>query len=116
MIVTVPPADKVGRRDRGLDSMDVRIACLARRSILRASAAPAAAIVMLLAFSSGATAQTLVDPNPSAKPPSHVTAKSRPAAHEKSCSAYGAGFVNVPGTDTCVKIGGWVSVEGSAGR
>jgi hypothetical protein len=34
-----------------------------------------------------------------------------------SCAAYGAGFVKVDGTDTCVKIGGAVSigVGGSAG-
>lgn len=28
-----------------------------------------------------------------------------------SCAAYGAGFVKVEGTDTCVKIGGGVSIE-----
>jgi len=28
------------------------------------------------------------------------------------CAAYGAGFVKVEGTRTCVKIGGTVSVEG----
>lgn len=34
-----------------------------------------------------------------------------------SCAAYGAGFVKVDGSDTCVKIGGAVSigVGGSAG-
>jgi hypothetical protein len=31
----------------------------------------------------------------------------------KSCSLYGAGFVNVPGTDACIKIGGYVTVEGT---
>ena len=29
----------------------------------------------------------------------------------KICSAYGAGFFYVPGTDTCIKIGGWVRAE-----
>ena len=28
------------------------------------------------------------------------------------CAAYGAGFVKVEGSSTCVKIGGTVSVEG----
>jgi hypothetical protein len=28
-----------------------------------------------------------------------------------SCAAYGAGFVKVEGTDTCVKIGGGISIE-----
>jgi hypothetical protein len=32
------------------------------------------------------------------------------AASGNSCSAYGAGFVKVEGTDTCVKIGGAVSI------
>lgn len=61
-----------------------------------------------------ATAQTLTNPNP---PPTwsapHGTAKSRTSAQtKKSCKEFGAGFVNVPGTDTCVKIGGFVTVEG----
>ncbi len=30
--------------------------------------------------------------------------------HVGSCAAYGAGFVKVAGTDTCVKVGGSVSI------
>jgi hypothetical protein len=33
-----------------------------------------------------------------------------------SCAAYGAGFVKADGTDTCVKIGGVVSVGISGSR
>lgn len=33
----------------------------------------------------------------------------RPAV-ANSCAAYGAGFVKLEGTDTCVKIGGAVSI------
>lgn len=33
-----------------------------------------------------------------------------------SCAAYGPGFVKVAGSDTCMKLGGAVSVGGSAGR
>ena len=36
----------------------------------------------------------------------------------KICSLYGAGFYYIPGTDTCLKVGGWVRSEynlGSAG-
>jgi len=53
--------------------------------------------------------------------PKHQTAlpdKLVPAKRTvNSCAAYGAGFVKVDGTDTCVKIGGAVSigVGGSAG-
>ena len=32
------------------------------------------------------------------------------ATSANSCAAYGAGFVKVQGTDTCVKIGGAVSI------
>ena len=33
------------------------------------------------------------------------------------CEQYGVGFARIPGSDTCVKIGGSVSVEGgSSGR
>lgn len=32
-----------------------------------------------------------------------------------SCAAYGAGFVKVEGTDTCVKIGGAVDVGAGTG-
>jgi hypothetical protein len=34
-------------------------------------------------------------------------------ATANSCAAYGAGFVKVEGTDTCVQIGGSISVGGS---
>ena len=77
----------------------------------------AIAVVLLLAVTaSGAAAQTLSDPAPPTKwsPPSKA-AKSQ-AARVKACSAFGPGFVNVPGTDACVKIGGWVTVEGSVRR
>ena len=33
-----------------------------------------------------------------------------------SCAAYGPGFVKVAGSDTCVKVGGAVSVEGTVRR
>ncbi len=32
------------------------------------------------------------------------------AGADRSCAAYGAGFVRVDGTQTCVKIGGAVSI------
>ncbi len=34
--------------------------------------------------------------------------KAKPVQYVKICSLYGAGFYYIPGTDTCVKIGGWV--------
>jgi hypothetical protein len=86
--------------------------------IVRSAALIAAAVTAGL-LSSSARAQTLADPNPQprrAPPAVQSDAKAKPAARAKSCGAYGAGFVNVPGTDTCVKVGGWVEVGGSAGR
>ncbi len=35
----------------------------------------------------------------------------RPLGLAKSCAAYGAGFQRVPGTDMCMKIGGWVRTQ-----
>jgi hypothetical protein len=34
--------------------------------------------------------------------------KTRPLNQAKNCSVYGAGFRRVPGSDLCMKIGGWV--------
>lgn len=75
-----------------------------------------AAILVLIAFSasSRASAQTLLEPNPkpqSSQPPG--SAKPHSGLRTKSCSAFGAGFVQLPGTDTCVKVGGFVTMEGT---
>jgi hypothetical protein len=37
--------------------------------------------------------------------------KARPVQYVKVCSLYGAGFYYMPGTDMCIKIGGWVRSE-----
>jgi hypothetical protein len=37
--------------------------------------------------------------------------KAKPVEYVKVCSLYGAGFYYMPGTDMCIKIGGWVRVE-----
>ena len=34
--------------------------------------------------------------------------KAKPVQYVKICSLYGAGFYYIPGTDTCIKIGGWL--------
>ena len=38
------------------------------------------------------------------------------AAATNACAAYGAGFVRVAGSETCVRVGGAVSVEAGARR
>jgi Porin subfamily len=37
--------------------------------------------------------------------------KAQPVQYVKICSLYGAGFYYIPGTDMCLKIGGWVRAE-----
>src|SRR3569833_2894442 len=37
--------------------------------------------------------------------------KAKPVQYVKICSLYGAGFYYMPGTDTCIKIGGFVRAE-----
>jgi hypothetical protein len=38
--------------------------------------------------------------------------KAKPVQYVKICSLYGAGFYYIPGTDMCLKIGGWVRFAG----
>jgi len=37
--------------------------------------------------------------------------KAKPVEYVKVCSLYGAGFYYMPGTDMCIKVGGWMRVE-----
>ncbi|HJP69705.1 MAG TPA: porin, partial [Sphingomicrobium sp.] len=37
--------------------------------------------------------------------------KAKPVEYVKICSLYGAGFFYIPGTDTCIKLGGYVRVD-----
>ena len=37
--------------------------------------------------------------------------KAAPATYVKICDAYGAGFFFIPGTDTCIKVGGYTRYE-----
>ena len=40
--------------------------------------------------------------------------KAKPVQYVKICSLYGAGFYYIPGTDFCIKVGGWVRAEYNA--
>jgi hypothetical protein len=68
-------------------------------------------MMLCQAVTAGAIAQTLIEPNsrPKTQPPG--VAKPQPAVRPKACSAFGAGFVQIPGSDTCVKIGGFVTID-----
>src|ERR1700755_2038677 len=37
--------------------------------------------------------------------------KAKPVEYVKVCSLYGAGFFYIPGTDTCIKLGGAIRVQ-----
>jgi hypothetical protein len=95
--------------------MPVRISSVSMRAVVRGFAVAAIAILAVAAVGARAIAQTSptkparkLDADLFATP---EAAKKDPAKPAKSCSIYGDGFVNVPGTDTCVKIGGSVRYE-----
>jgi hypothetical protein len=92
---------------------DDTIPAMRCRLTLLSAAAIAAAASLAVTLGVGAVAQTLTNPNPSQAPSRPSSAEPHASAKVKSCSAYGAGFVNVPGTEACVKIGGSVTI-GSA--
>src|ERR1700742_2994988 len=37
--------------------------------------------------------------------------KAQPVEYVRICSLYGAGFFYIPGTDTCMKLGGYLRVD-----
>ncbi len=66
--------------------------------------------VLLIGLIAIAPAFAETPPRPRADPPAS-TAKVLPLKRAASaCAAYGAGFVRVEGTGTCVKLGGSVDV------
>jgi hypothetical protein len=70
-----------------------------------------AVIAQALATGANLHAQTLANPNPQTRAP--ATTAQPENKQPKSCPAYGPGFVQVPGTDACVKVGGSVRVQGT---
>jgi hypothetical protein len=60
-----------------------------------------------IAMTAVVKAQTLADPRPKTHAPARA-ASSQQNKPMTSCPTYGAGFVEVPGSDLCVKIGGFV--------
>jgi hypothetical protein len=77
----------------------------------------AASAALTLALAATALAQTLTEPTPKSKWAAPAkTEKAHAAAHLKTCAAYGAGFVQVPGTNACIKVGGFVEGTVSSGH
>jgi hypothetical protein len=69
------------------------------------------AIVTLVALLPVAPA--LAQNKSAAKPKPEPLPKAEPVKAAKACADYGAGFVQVGETGTCVKIGGYVRMQGS---
>jgi hypothetical protein len=44
-----------------------------------------------------------------------VAAEPEPPDHVGVCDAYGKGYFNIPGSETCLKIGGKVTTQGERG-
>jgi hypothetical protein len=77
-------------------------------------------ILLAIAVATLPTASALADPPVRQKPDNHASrGKLLPlkgSGTSNICAAYGPGFAKVEGTDTCIKIGGAVSIgAGSSG-
>ena len=70
---------------------------------------PFLAIAATFALTVSAAAETPVRPKPQRTPQSDTVLPLKGAA-ANSCAAYGAGFVRVEGTGSCVKLGGSIDV------
>jgi len=82
--------------------------------ILRAIAIAAATTMLAFVVAPSVVAQTITEPNTHIKSsPPPATAKSLPTGRARSCSMYGAGFVYVPATETCIKLGGYMRIDGA---
>jgi Porin subfamily len=76
-----------------------------------------AAAIATAAMLAARAGETLINPrSPPAPPRPPLAAKPSEKERMKLCSAYGAGFVNIPGTGACIKIGVSVTVDSSIGR
>ena len=64
-------------------------------------------VLMLMAMAAPAAGQSSLPKSEQATPKQLPLKR---ATSDKSCAAYGAGFVKIEGSDTCVKIGGAISI------
>ena len=68
-------------------------------------------IVALVLPAAGAFAEQPRLPNSGKPAPSGKLLPLKSARPANSCADYGAGFVRIEGTNTCMKVGGAISVE-----
>jgi hypothetical protein len=80
-----------------------------------AAAIMAMSVTTAVMMAGGAAAQTLTTAKPKTDPmPAPGTTESHAGDRSNACGSFGAGFVQLPGTDACVKVGGTVTVEGTS--
>ncbi|WP_316164796.1 MULTISPECIES: porin [unclassified Bradyrhizobium] len=80
------------------------------RSLILGALAVLAAVTVAAAGSPGSLLLAPSLPGPKAAGPNKAASRSG-AATSNPCASYGANFVRVEGTDTCVKVGGALRVE-----
>jgi hypothetical protein len=74
-----------------------------------------AAVIVQASAVEPSRAQTLADPTPHPHTTTTTTTTLQPQSNQrKPCPAFGPGFVQVPGTDTCVRVGGGMQMQGGA--
>jgi hypothetical protein len=96
--------------------MDRWIAFPSACKILRAAAIVAALGMLSITITSRVGAQTLADPTPTTKSSGRGATAPTPAPERATaCATYGAGFVQMPGSDACIKLGGYVTMQGGVG-
>jgi hypothetical protein len=80
-----------------------------RKSCVRAATVAVAATIFIAA-APDVLAQTMAPTMtaPKAQSKSAPAAKTAPVRRANPCIIYGEGFAMLPGTDTCVKVGGYV--------
>ncbi|MDZ4367243.1 MAG: hypothetical protein U0987_09505 [Afipia sp.] len=84
----------------------------ARAYILRSIAIATVSVALVSAGHAQKTETKTPRQRPQATKPDH-TAKQKPLARPRtttSCSEFGAGFVRMPGSDSCVRFGGSVGI------
>jgi hypothetical protein len=98
--------------------MNNRIVFVPVAAVVRTVAIIVAATIIAAAATSGVVAQTPPSPTGTPKAPRSFATpdvtKTAPVKQTRSCSSYGEGFVNVPGTDTCIKAGGYMRTDAGA--
>jgi hypothetical protein len=69
-----------------------------------------AVLAALLVAGVAATSPAIAGSEQNAQQQQQTTMQADPPADAGFCDAYGTGYQRVPGTDTCVKIGGHVQM------